>query len=124
MAALLVACMHLVDDFSSDILAAAHRWADMKGSVRQRQRDGDLKRWNRYLEGLRRDSQPMPGCTHCGATCVAHHYLAATLDMGLNTMRNHRPSDLEVRGRRAARCRDHRPHQRRTLGACHRLLRS
>ena len=128
-AGLFVACMHLVDDFSSDILAATHRRAEMQDAVRQlraranrRQpmhnvpaiprhldveshlfaralmRDGDLDRWRRYLDGLKRDGKPLPGCTlRGGRTGLANQYLAATLGVGLGIMRNHQPSDIEVR---------------------------
>ena len=98
MGALLVSCMHFVDTFSGDILAARQRWADMNAGVRQPQRDGDQDRWSDYLDGLRRSGQPLPGCTLAGSrTGVAERYLAATLDVSLNTMDRNRPDDITIR---------------------------
>ena len=98
MGALLVWCIHFVDTFSGDILAAAARWADMAAGVRQHQRDGDLDRWTEYLDGLRRSGQPLPGRTlPNGDTGLAVRYLAATLDVSINTMRRNRPDDIAIR---------------------------
>ena len=98
MGALLVSCMHFVDTFSGDILAAKQRWADMSAAVRRQQRDGDVDRWAEYLAGLRRSGQPLPGCTLAGGvTGVAERYLAATLDVSLNTMGRNRPDDIAIR---------------------------
>ena len=98
MSALLVWSMRFVDDFSSDILRARQRRADMDANIRQRRRDGDLNRWNRYLDGLRRAGEPLPGCIRSnGSTGLALNYLAATLDVGLSTFRHHRPGDIPIR---------------------------
>ena len=61
MSALLAWSMRFVNDFSSDILRAKQRRADMDANIRQRRRDGDRERWNRYLDGLRRAGEPLPG---------------------------------------------------------------
>ena len=98
MGALLVSCMHFVDTFSGDILAAKQRWADMSAGVRQHQHDGDQDRWADYLDGLRRSGQPLPGGTlPGGGTGLAKRYLAATLDVSLNTMDRNRPDDIAIR---------------------------
>ena len=98
MSALLVWSMSFVDDFSSDILRARQRHTVMDANIRQRQRDGDLERWNRYLDSLRRAGEPLPGrILNNGDTGLARYYLAATLDVGLSTIHNHRPSDIAIR---------------------------
>ena len=87
MSALLVWSMRFVDDFSSDILRAKQRRADMDANIRQRRRDGDLERWNRYLDSLRRAGEPLPGhILSNGNTGLAVNYLAATLDVSLSTI--------------------------------------
>ena len=98
MSALLVWSMRFVNDFSSDILRARQRRTDMDANIQRRRRDGDLRRWNRYLDGLRRDGEPLPGHILInGDTGVAMDYLAATLDVSSSTIRCHRPSDIEIR---------------------------
>ena len=98
MSALLVWSMRFVDDFSSDILRARQRRADMDANIRQRRRDGDLERWNHYLDGLRRTCEPLPGHTlNNGNTGLAMNYLAATLGISLSTIRNYQPSDIPLR---------------------------
>ena len=98
MAALLVWSMRFVNDFSSDVLRARQRRADMDDNVRRRQRDGDLQRWKRYLDGLRRDGEPLPGrILNNGDTGLALNYLAATLDVSSTTIGHHRPSDIAIR---------------------------
>ena len=98
MAALLVWSMRFVNDFSSDILRARQRRTDMDANIRRRQRDGDLQRWNRYLNGLRHDREPLPGCTlDNGDTGLASNYLAAKLDVNRPTIQSHRPSDIAIR---------------------------
>ena len=98
MSALLVWSMRFVTDFSSDILRARQRRTDMDANIRQRRRDGDLERWNRYLNGLRRDGEPLPGrILSNGDTGLALNYLAATLDVSLTTIQHHRPSDIAIR---------------------------
>lgn len=97
MGALLVWCMHFVDTFSDDILAAKQRWADMTAGARQQQRDSDRERWAEYLDGLRHSDQRLPGRTlPGGGTGLARRYLAATLDISLNTITRHRPDDIEI----------------------------
>ena len=97
MGALLVSCMHFVDTFSGDILAAKQRCDDMNAAVRQHQRDGDRDRWTEYLDGLRRSGQPLPGRTLPGrGTGLAERYLAATLDVSLNVMLRNRPDDIAI----------------------------
>ena len=98
MSALLVWSMRFVDDFSSDILRARQRRADMDDNIRKRRRDGDLERWNHYLDGLRRAGEPLPGfMLNSGNTGLAQYYLAATHDVGLWTIQNHQPSDIPIR---------------------------
>ena len=98
MAALLVWSMRFVNDFSSDILRARQRRTDMDANIRQRRRDGDLQRWNRYLNGLRHDREPLPGLTlDNGDTGLAVSYLAAKLDVSSSIIQAHRPSDIEIR---------------------------
>ena len=98
MSALLVWSMRFVNDFSSDILRARQRRTDMDANIRRRRHDGDLKRWNRYLDGLRRDDEPLPGrILSNGDTGLALNYLAATLDVSLSTLQRHRPSDTAIR---------------------------
>ena len=98
MAALLVWSMRFVNDFSSDILRARQRRTDMDANIRQRRRGGDLQRWNRYLNGLRHDREPLPGLTlDNGDTGLAVNYLAAKLDVSCSIIQHHRPSDIEIR---------------------------
>ena len=98
MSALLVWSMHFVDDFGSDILQARQRRTDMDANIGKRRRDGDLDRWNQYLDGLRRAGEPLPGfILNNGNTGLALNYLAATLDVGLSTIQAHRPSDIPIR---------------------------
>ena len=98
MSALLWWSMRFVNDFSSDILRARQRRTDMDANIRQRRRDGDLERWNRYLDGLRRAGEPLPGrILDNGDTRLARYYLAATLDVSLSTIDTHRPSDIAIR---------------------------
>ena len=98
MGALLTWCISFIDTFSGDILAAKQRWADMTAAVRQRRRDSDLDRWSAYLDSLRRSGQPLPGCTLTnGGTGIAKRYLAATLDVSINTITRNRPDDIDVR---------------------------
>ena len=98
MSALLVWSMRFVDDFSSDILRARQRRTDMDANIRRRRRDGDLERWKRYLDGLRRAGEPLPGCILAnGDTGLAMNYLAATLDVSRSTIAGHRPSDIAIR---------------------------
>ena len=97
MSALLVWSMRFVDDFSSDILRAKKRRAVMDANIRQHQRDGDLERWKRYLDRLRSAGEPLPGrILDNGGTGLARYYLAGTLDIGLSTINNHRPSDIQI----------------------------
>ena len=98
MSALLVWSMRFVNDFSSDILRARQRCTDMDANIRQHRRDGDLERWNRYLDSLRRAGEPLPGLIlDNGNTGLARNYLAATLDVSLATIIYHRPSDMAIR---------------------------
>ena len=98
MSALLVWSRRFVNDFSSDILRAKQQRADMDANIRQHRRDGDLERWNRYLDGLRRAGEPLPGLIlDRGVTGLAVNYLAATLDVSLSTIAGHRPSDIAIR---------------------------
>ena len=98
MSPLLVWSMRFVDDFSSDILQARQRRADMDANIRQLRRDGDLERWNQYLDRLRRAGEPLPACAQrTGNTGLAGKYLAATLNVGLWTIQNHQPSDIPIR---------------------------
>ena len=98
MSALLVWSMRFVNDFSSDILRARQRRTDMDANIRRRRRDGDLERWNRYLDGLRRAGEPLPGRILAnGDTGLALNYLAATLDVGLTIINAHRPRDIAIR---------------------------
>ena len=98
MSALLVWSMRFVNDFSSDILRARQRRTDMDANIRQRRSDRDLQRWNRYLDGLRRDDEPLPGRTlPNGDTGLASNYLAAKLDVSRPILQRHRPSDIAIR---------------------------
>ena len=98
MSALLVWSMRFVDDFSSDILRARQRRADMDANIQRRRRDGDLERWNRYLDGLRRAGEPLPGRTlNNGNAGLAMNYLTGRLGISLSTIRNHQPSDIPLR---------------------------
>ncbi len=97
MSELLVWSMRFVNDFAGDILRAKQRRAEMDANVRPRRRDGDLDRWKRYLDSLRHDAEPLPGHTNSGYTALALNYLAATLDVSLNTFRYNRPSDIAIR---------------------------
>ena len=98
MSALLVWSRRFVNDFSSDILRAKQQRADMDANIRQHRRDGDLERWNRYLDGLRRAGEPLPGLIlDRGVTGLAVNYLAATLDVSLSTIAGHRPRDIAIR---------------------------
>ena len=98
MSALLVWSMRFVDDFSSDILRARKRRTELDANIRQYRRDGDLERWNRYLDSLRRAGEPLPGrILDNGDTGLAMNYLAATLDVSLSTIAGHRPSDISIR---------------------------
>ena len=97
MSALLVWSMRFVDDFAGDILRARQQRTDMDAKVRMRRRDGDLERWNRYLDGLRRDNEPLPGTVKQGETALAGSYLAATLDINTNAIFHNRPSDIAIR---------------------------
>ena len=98
MSALLVWSMRFVNDFSSDILRARQRRADMDANIRQRRRDSDLERWNRYLDGQRRAGEPLPGfILSNGDSGFAMAYLAATLDVSRSTTAGHRPSDIPIR---------------------------
>ena len=98
MSALLVWSMRFVNDFSSDILRARQLRTDMDANIWQRRRGGDLQRWNRYLNGLRRGGEPLPGYILInGDTGLAVNYLAAKLDVSRSTIQVHRPSDIEIR---------------------------
>ena len=98
MSALLVWSMRFVNDFSSDILRARQRRTDMDANIRRGRRDGDRERWNRYLDGLRRAGEPLPGrILDNGDTGLAVNYLAATLDVGLTIIQGHHPSDIAIR---------------------------
>ena len=124
MAALLVWSMRFVNDFSSDILRARQRRTDMDANIRQRRRGDDLQRWNRYLNGLRHDREPLPGLHprqwRYGTRCE--------LSRG-KTRRQlfHYPSPPSERHRdpgwRAAGCRDQGADRRRAVGCRDRLLR-
>ena len=98
MSALLVWSMRFANDFSSDILRAKQRRTDMDANIRQRRRDGDRERWNRYLDSLRRAGEPLPGLIlNNGDSGLAVNYLAATLDISPSTITGHRPSDIAIR---------------------------
>ena len=97
MSELLVWSMRFVDDFADDILRARQQRAYMDAKVRNRQRDGDLDRWNRYLDGLRRDDEPLPGHTDKGKPALAVNYLSATLDISVTTIKHNRPGDISIR---------------------------
>ncbi len=98
MAALLVWSMRFVNDFSSDILQATQQQTEMNANVPRRRRDVDLEWWNRYLDILRRDGEPLPGrILNNGDTGLALNYLAAVLNVSLTTIPRHCPSDIAIR---------------------------
>ena len=98
MSALLVWSMRFVNDFSSDILRAKQQQTEMNANVPRRRRDVDLVWWNRYLDDRRRDGDPLPGrILDNGDTGLASKYLAASLDITLATVQDHRPSDIAIR---------------------------
>ena len=97
MSELLVWSMRFVDDFADDILRAKQQRADMDTRVRMRRRADDMERWRRYLDGLRRDNEPLPGTMRNGEPALARTYLTATLDIGKDTFKHNRPSDIAIR---------------------------
>ena len=106
----LIACATFVNDLSEDILRATRAYEAMKAQLRKPPRGGDKVKVMQYLDGLRRDGQPLPGRIEKGQLVPATMYLAIKLDVSYVVLRKAvqragipiqrgAPLDIDIRGR-------------------------
>ena len=98
MSGLLVGALRFVQDFSDDILQAAQERDAMTAKAhRRRMEPGDNAKLDKYLDGLRRDGQALPGLINTsGRLVLARHYLAAKLDVSYDVLQKARSSGIPI----------------------------
>lgn len=101
MSALLVCAMRFVDTYAEDIIDAAEAKTRLMEEVRERQQPGDRARVDSYLKHLRSQGLPLPGMRATKTdrpdrVVIAKRYLAATLNVGLNSLNRLYEANLPV----------------------------
>ena len=97
MSPLLLWALRYVERFAQDIIRAKEIRDAMVAQVRDHSRPGEQEVWEQFLDGLRENDGSVPGWLLTGnRPAIAAQYLAAKLDVGRNTIWDHRPDDIPI----------------------------
>ena len=97
MSPLLLWALRYVERFAQDIIRAKEIRDAMVAQVRDHSRPGEQEVWEQFLDGLRGNDGSVPGWLLTGnRPAIAAQYLAAKLDVGRNTIWDHRPDDIPI----------------------------